>query len=460
MNCDAVRGAFIFSIEMDSVMELLNSAAKRQKLNHEMSEPEILELVSRREAARQARRFEESDAIRQELRDRGVELYDKEKEWRAKDGRRGSLFTAGAAECVLSDAEIQNQIGQRDEARKNKDFDTADRIREALRQMGVELLDKEAVWRTGSGRSGSYSGAPVASQSGNLTGAAIRKLVSERERMRSLQDFEAADELRRQLAQLGVELFEQEVPRLWRTTDGMLGVIFPGGQEVACPLGDRDIVARVARREDARQQKAFAEADQIREDLRNCGVELLDKEKEWCTTDGRHGGYVGGNNSAGGVGIPSAASMQAAVGNPYVQADPFGLLGQQLAAAVPGANAATLAAGLAQLLTPQAAAPAAQAGYGALGASNASVLAALGLGGGVVPGLSSAVTSSPSAGTLTDAAIAALVAGRESARERHDWQAADAIRNDLRSHGVDVWDKEKVWRANDGRSGMIARLGI
>ncbi|CAK0887079.1 unnamed protein product, partial [Prorocentrum cordatum] len=66
VDWDAEGGALIFIIEMDSVMELLNSAAKRQKLNNEISEPEILELVSRREAARQARRFEESDAIRQD----------------------------------------------------------------------------------------------------------------------------------------------------------------------------------------------------------------------------------------------------------------------------------------------------------------------------------------------------------------------------------------------------------
>jgi len=70
---------------------------------------------------------------------------------------------------------------------------------------------------------------------------------------------------------------------------------------------------------------------------------------------------------------------------------------------------------------------------------------------------SSAVTSTPSTQTFSTASIIALVAGREKAREKHDWEAADAIRADLRSHGVDVWDKEKVWRANDGRNGVINR---
>eukprot|EP00414_Alexandrium_minutum_P011858 CAMPEP_0113833004 /NCGR_PEP_ID=MMETSP0328-20130328/7678_1 /TAXON_ID=39455 /ORGANISM="Alexandrium minutum" /LENGTH=77 /DNA_ID=CAMNT_0000801249 /DNA_START=29 /DNA_END=259 /DNA_ORIENTATION=- /assembly_acc=CAM_ASM_000350 len=59
------------------------------------TEMEILRLVAQRESMRQARRFPESDAIREELRSMGVELYDKEKEWRCRDGRRGMLFTAG-----------------------------------------------------------------------------------------------------------------------------------------------------------------------------------------------------------------------------------------------------------------------------------------------------------------------------------------------------------------------------
>merc|ERR550532_2357707 len=63
--------------------------------------------------------------------------------------------------------------------------------------------------------------------------------------------------------------------------------------------------------------------------------------------------------------------------------------------------------------------------------------------GGRLP--SSAVTNNPSMLTFSTPSIIALVNGREKAREKHDWEAADAIRADLRSHGVDVWDKEKVW---------------
>lgn len=394
----------------------LDSAAKRARLDIDApSEADILRLVSQRESLRQQRRFAESDAIREELRSMGVELYDKEKEWRARDGRRGTLFTAGPSECPLSDSEIQDRIREREDARKSKDWDRADTLRDELRRLGVELDDKESVWRTNSGRVGSYTGAPVQRR---LTGMQIRKLVAERERHRAAQDFEAADELRRQLSSNGIELFDNE--RIWRSSDGQQGVIITGGHEVDCFLTDAEIATRVAQREDARAAKNWAQADAIRDELRRQGVELLDNQKLWCTTDGRSGHFTGG---AGGYQAPSPLPSARAAPAPAVVNH--------------GASSpiAQVAASIAALLS----APQKPAAQGALGR------------------LAPALATTPSGLSFSDASIIALVHGRERARERHDWEAADAIRADLRSHGVDVWDKEKVWRASDGRSGSITR---
>merc|ERR1719461_2380235 len=109
------------------------AAAKRARLDFDApSEAEILRLVAQRQSFRQARRFAESDSIREELRSMGVEVYDKEKEWRSRDGRRGMLFTAGPMECALSDQEIQELVREREEARRQKDWDRADAIRDDL----------------------------------------------------------------------------------------------------------------------------------------------------------------------------------------------------------------------------------------------------------------------------------------------------------------------------------------
>jgi cysteinyl-tRNA synthetase len=39
------------------------------------------------------------------------------------------------------DKEIEALVLRRDEARQNKDWDTADRLRDQLRDMGIELID-------------------------------------------------------------------------------------------------------------------------------------------------------------------------------------------------------------------------------------------------------------------------------------------------------------------------------
>lgn len=366
--------------------------AKRARIDLEsIPESEILRLVALRESARQARRFSESDAIRDELRAMGIELYDKDKEWKAKDGRKGKLFTAGPTECVLSDMEIQDRINEREEARKNKDWGQADALRDELRIMGVELEDRTSTWRTSGGRSGKYSMTP---DSRPLDGSAVKKIIAERERLRSAKDFDAADDLRRQLASFGVEVFDDE--RVWKSADGQQGVIISGGHEVDCFLSESEIAARVVQREEARTAKNWAQADAIRDALRKQGVELLDNQRQWCTTDGRHGMYAS-----------ATAKM----------------------ATVQGGTPMGRAAAAMSFLQPQ------QLG----------------------PPLLQVVSQAQETTTLSDASIIALITGREKARERHDWAGADAIRADLRSRGVEVWDKEKVWRASDGRSGTITR---
>ena len=49
-----------------------------------------------------------------------------------------------------------------------------------------------------------------------------------------------------------------------------------------------------------------------------------------------------------------------------------------------------------------------------------------------------------------DSQIHALIAQREQARAVKDWATGDQIRDMLRGRGVDIHDKEKYWRAQDG----------
>ena len=62
--------------------------------------------------------------------------------------------------------------------------------------------------------------------------------------------------------------------------------------------------------------------------------------------------------------------------------------------------------------------------------------------------------------TLIDAEILAQVAQREQARAGKDWELADRIRDEMRAKGVEVHDREKTWRTNNGRRGIIGSNAI
>lgn len=395
------------------------------------SEEEILQLVAERESLRQSRRFSESDAIREQLRSMGVELYDKEREWRSRDGRRGELFTAGPVGCSLSDAEIHEYIVQREDARTTKDWSKADSLRDELRRQGVELDDRSRSWRTSTGRSGTYSGHTHSSAS-TLSETEIRYLVAERERARAAQDFATADSLRLRLLRMGVELFDSE--RTWKTNDGRQGVIVTGGTEIVqCTIGDAEIRARIHAREEARSQKDWDRADAIRDELRRLGVELIDMEQKWRTTDGRTGAYA---LPAQWSGI-NATIVQAAQQTMLKFQEQYASMQQTGQISEEAFNAAA-----------QAYLVAAQA-QGAMACTDTALTS---LDTGSVAG------ALPGNATLSDASIQALVAGREAGRESQDLETAEAIQLDLLQHGVELDDEQNAWVSSDGRQGFISSV--
>lgn len=391
-----------------------------------VSEDEILSLVAKREQARQNRNYAESDQLRDALRNLGIEVYDKEKVWKSHDGRQGVLFTAGPEESSLSTAEIQETIVQREAARSTKDWGQADRLRENLRNLGVELDDKSSTWKTSTGRAGTYAGKLLdeAHQgAGYLTpGDSVEAKVAERERLRAAGDYEAADNMRRELSSQGVEVYDAD--RMWRAADGRSGVIVTGGHQGKCRMKDKDIQRKVSQREEARRDKDWKKGDKIRDELRLQGVELVDKQKTWSTSDGRHGNFDGsksdynGGNGGGCGGSWGGDNWSGGCGGGCGMLDGMGDswdAGNAMAASTAMASMAAMMGGMG-------AAPMA-AGF-------------------------------PS---LSDASITALIHGRERARERRDWKASDAIRDDLKCLGVEVWDKDKVWRSSDGRNGTITK---
>ena len=71
----------------------------------QLTTADIITRIAERESARREKDWGRADSIREELRGAGVEVYDRDKEWKTADGRRGIIGSSQI--CNLTDAQIQ-----------------------------------------------------------------------------------------------------------------------------------------------------------------------------------------------------------------------------------------------------------------------------------------------------------------------------------------------------------------
>lgn len=97
------------------------------------SSEEISRTIGEREAARKNRDYARADQLRTDLKAQGVELFDVDHEWRASDGRRGSMVASASgvrSACSLHDDHIVQMVAQRERARASHDWAQADQLRD------------------------------------------------------------------------------------------------------------------------------------------------------------------------------------------------------------------------------------------------------------------------------------------------------------------------------------------
>lgn len=277
-------------------------------------------LVQQREHARSLKDFDRADDIRNELKAMGVEVYDKEKMWRAKSGASGVVIGWRGNEGP-TDLEIATLVVQREKARQSTDFATADMIRDELRTVGIEIYDKDKLWKSKDGRQ-----APVPSWlqiqggsgggAGNMGGSMAPQLqgmlpMGPGGNMTTAARGSAAATLQTQVVHAALAAARNPASAV-RTLQMLQGSTGPGGrghkavppspeaQEALRFINNCQATGRMAQiaevdwlvgiRERCRQNGDFASADALRSGLRSTlGVELQEKEKTWVARDGRHG---------------------------------------------------------------------------------------------------------------------------------------------------------------------------
>lgn len=449
------------------------------------STEEIVGLVFMREQARQAKEFSQADHTRQRLVSMDVTLFDKNNQWRTGDGRVGRIPTfsdmvAGATpESFLAESghaplgaprgdpreAIKHLVMRREQARASKDFAQSDMIRDELKAMGVELFDKEKLWKSKDGHSGvviGYRG------SGGPTDIEINALIKQREKARQSNDYDMADMIRDELQQRGIGIFDKE--KMWRSNDGRSGAVpmyhlsgagsapghapSPSGAATPSPAQQQILLLAQQQAQDpslpqtmmAMLQQAQAAAQAVNE--RVFGTRFPEFPAATSFSQANMAGTTFSDFSSGG-GFDSSAFDRGGYNNPGFAST--GLNGSSFGGSGGGFDGGGGFFG------------GSTGGFngGLTGLSNLQPINGL-------TGLQSGPTAANAEVTeavafcaqaiprgLSNEEILWLVGMRERQRQARDFASADALRDAMRKCGVELWEKEKRWQAADGRQGSI-----
>jgi len=278
-----------------------------------IDEARVMQLLSERSSFRRNRDFQSADAVRDELRDLGVVVRDKEGVWFVEERRMRRREAAGQRRERPSDefgphghdyaqidgddeppaallAAINALLAKRLNAKLARRFNDADKCRDELKAMGVKLNDKTREWQYAPAPSRDlgplghdYARAPDdKAEMSEEELAAVNQLLAERLQAKLNRDFDVADAALESLRLKGV--FVNDKLRGWRADGGA----FPTHMRVAgdgdksCEVDEARVLELLAERSIARRDQEFDRADAIVSSLRDeHSVVLNDKAGTW-----------------------------------------------------------------------------------------------------------------------------------------------------------------------------------
>lgn len=167
----------------------------------------INELLRNRLEAKLCGDFAAADALLLELSQKGVSVDDTSKEWRADAPVGGWRRSPGDGDSALpvNPGRIMRLIADRDEAKRTRQFSTADYIRKQLRDKhSVIVDDKRRTWKVVRHYGGYYRAGPPVDKAMPRIAGLLRKYGSALRRGKEGEEEAAATQAR--LADLGVRM--------------------------------------------------------------------------------------------------------------------------------------------------------------------------------------------------------------------------------------------------------------
>jgi len=263
----------------------------------------ILDLCIERETARRDQDYARSDELRDVLAKQwGVQLEDKQHIFTTRGGLQGS-YNLNNGRGIH---EVRFMCLDREEARRDGEFDAADRIREQLQSLGVSLDDKTHMLTMPDGYRGSYDLHPPgsrqqapspAAQVGQLTPDLLmqqQQLWAQQQHQLELQRQAQQQQLwaqQQQQQQRELQLWAQQQQQQQQQQEQQLRHR-QASSRAAVSADFQSVEGRCLERERARRDGDYATADRIRDELmKYSGVHLEDKTHSFTMPDGRRGSY-------------------------------------------------------------------------------------------------------------------------------------------------------------------------
>ena len=175
---------------------------------NQVSFDEIQSLINLRAAARKSVDFATADRIKNQLDEEyGVKIFDSLGKWKSDTGMSGRLSEAedehfaSSTSCKYTEKEVQALVDNRTIARRNRNFQLADEIRQDLTMGGVELDDIQNTWKSLDGQfsglqSNDFGRSKVFRSECNLSQEEAQELINRRSDAREDGDFDTADALK------------------------------------------------------------------------------------------------------------------------------------------------------------------------------------------------------------------------------------------------------------------------
>ena len=268
-------------------------------------------LIEERSKLKSIREYDKADSIREGLKSKfDIIIDDKLKEWSVGGDfgeennmqremsysmrqRPYAMSTHSADLSPEQEAFVIDKVEERAEAKRNKDYDVADDIRDELFEgLGVTINDKIKQWSVGGsfGEDTDRQGRVQTSSytqygGGNLSEDDIRTvntLIGDRVKAKKNRDYDTADDLREYLTSK-FNIYIDDKKKEWRVdTDEYTQRERSIGDNKLTPEQIEYVEKKIVERHVCKSNRDYEEADVIRDELKfDYSVFIDDRNKQW-----------------------------------------------------------------------------------------------------------------------------------------------------------------------------------